>query len=87
MVIKLFKISAYIDYPCRLCPHVVVVVGFVCVSDPWGYAVEPHMPDRSKVRRQTKRNAGVYAALGRWRIASGTRLLIRRACACEPETA
>ena len=36
--------------PCRLCPHVVVVVELVCVSDPWSYAAEPLMPDRSKVR-------------------------------------
>ena len=42
--------------PCRLCLHVVVVVGLVCFYDPWGYAVEPLMPDRSKLRRQTKRN-------------------------------
>ena len=41
--------------PCRLCPHVVVVVGLVCVNDPWGYAVEPLMPDRAKV------NTGFYA--------------------------
>ena len=32
--------------PCRLCPYVVIVVGLVCVNDPWGYAgyaVEPLM--------------------------------------------
>ena len=46
----------------RLCPHVVVVVRLVCVNDPWGYVVEPLMPDRSKVRCQTKRDTGVYAA-------------------------
>ena len=46
--------------PCRLCPHVVIVVGLVCVNNPWGYAVEPLMPDRSKVRVQTKL---VYAGL------------------------
>ena len=33
--------------PCRLCPHVTVVVGLVCF-DPWGYAVELLMPDRCK---------------------------------------
>ena len=70
--------------PCQLCPHVVVVVGLVCVNDPWGYAVEPLMPDRSKMRRQIKRDTGVYAARGRWSFASGTRLVIRRACAIEP---
>ena len=52
--------------PCRQCPHVVVVAGFVCVNDPCGYAVEPLMPDRSKVRRQTKRDTEVYpCAIGR----------------------
>ena len=40
---------------CQLCSHAVVVVGFVCFDDPWGYAVGPLMPDRSKVRFQTKR--------------------------------
>ena len=44
--------------PCRLCPHVAVVVGLVCFDDPWGYAVEPLMPDRSKVRFQFKRDTG-----------------------------
>ena len=29
--------------------------------DLWGYAVELLMPDRSKVRDQTKRHTGVYA--------------------------
>ena len=52
-----------------------------------GYAVEPLMPDRSKVRFQTKRDTGVCAVRGRSRFASGTCLLIRRACASEPETA
>ena len=37
-----------IDY--RLCPHVVVVVGLLCFDDPWGYVVEPLMPDRPMVR-------------------------------------
>ena len=73
--------------PCRMCPHDVVVVGLVYVNGPWGYAVEPLMPDSSKVRRQTKRDTGVYAARGRLRFASGTRLFTRRACASEPETA
>ena len=27
------------------------------------------MPDRSKVKRQTKRDTGVYAARGRWKDA------------------
>ena len=68
----------YVCFPCRLCPHVVVVVGLVCANDPWGYAVEPLMPVRSKVRRQTKWDTGVYAARGRWRSASRTRLFNRR---------
>ena len=38
--------------------------------------VEPFMPDRPKVRFQTKRNTGVYAARGRLRFPSGTRLLL-----------
>ena len=45
------------------------------------------MPDRPKVRFQTKRDTGVYAVRGRSRFASGTRLLIRRDCASEPATA
>ena len=46
-------------------------VRLVRVSDPWGYAVESLMPDRSKVRRQTKQDTGVYAAGGWWTFASG----------------
>ena len=65
-------------------PNVVVVVGLVCFDDLWGYAVEPLMPDRPKVRFQTKRDTGVYAVRGWSRYASGTRLLIRSACASEP---
>ena len=45
--------------PCQLCAHVVVVVGLVCFNDPWGYTVEPLMPDRSRVSFQTKRDTGV----------------------------
>ena len=45
------------------------------------------MPDRPKVRFQTKRATRVYAVRGRWRFAFGTRLLIRRDCASEPATA
>ena len=30
-------------YPCRLCPHVVVVVVVICFNNPWGYSVEPLM--------------------------------------------
>ena len=41
-----------------------------------GYAVEPHMPD-----------TGLSAVRGRSRFASGTRLLIRRACVSKPGTA
>ena len=73
--------------PYRLCPHVAVVLGLVCVNDPWGYAVETLMPDRSKMRRQTKRDTGVYAASGPWRFTSRTPLFIRRACASEPANA
>ena len=58
--------TAFIN-PCRLCSHVVVVIGLVCVNDPWGYAVELLMSDRSKVRRQTKWDTGVYDARGLWR--------------------
>ena len=39
---------------CVPTPHVVVVVGLVHVSHPWGYAVELLMPVRSKVKFQTK---------------------------------
>ena len=31
----------WLQQPCQLCPHVVVVVGFVYFNAPWGYAVEP----------------------------------------------
>ena len=61
-----------------LSTHVVVVVGLVCFDDPWGYAVEPLMLDRSKLKFQTKRDTGVYAVRGQSRFASGTRLLIGR---------
>ena len=44
--------------PCRLCPRVVVVVGLLCFDDPYGYAVEPIVPYRSKVIFQTKRPRG-----------------------------
>ena len=74
-------------YACRLCRHIVVVVGLVCVNDPIRYAVELLMPDRSKVRHQTKRDKGVFAAHRRSRFASETRMLIECACASEPETA
>ena len=47
--------------------------------------VEPLMPDRPKVRFQTKRDMGVYAVHARSRFAFGTRLLIRRAS--DPATA
>ena len=58
-------------------PHVVVVVGLECINDLWGYAVEPLMLDRSKVRFQTKRDTGFYD-VRESRFASGTRRLIRR---------
>ena len=69
--------------PYRLCPHVVVVVGLERVSDLWGYAGRA-MP---KVRDQTKSDMRVYAMRGGSRFTSGTRLLIKRDCASEPETA
>ena len=37
-----------------LCFHVVVVVELERFNDIWGYAVEPLMPDQSKVTFQTK---------------------------------
>ena len=79
--------SSVMLYPRRLCLLVVVVVGLVCFDDLWGYVDEPLMPDRSKVRFQTKRDTGVYAVRGWSRLASGTRLFIRRDCASEPVTA
>ena len=63
---------------------VVIVVGLMCFDDPWGYAVEPLMPDRFQVRFQTKRDTGVYTVRGRSMFAFGTRLLIRYACASAP---
>ena len=66
---------------CRRCPHVVVTVGLEHFSDLWGYEVEPLMPDKPKVRDQTKRNTEVYAVRsGTSRYTSETRLLIRRDC-------
>ena len=47
----------------------------MCVNDPWDYAVEPFMADRSKVRFHIKRFTGVYIVRGRSRLASGIRLL------------
>ena len=67
--------------------HVVIVVGLVCFVDPWGYAVEAHVPERSKVRFQTKWDTGVYTMRGRSGFAFGTCLLIRRGCASIPVTA
>ena len=60
-------------FPYRLCPHVVVMVALVCVNDPWGYAVKPLMPDRSKLKRRTRtvevrfRDASVYQVSSRGR--------------------
>ena len=48
--------------------------------------VEPHMPDRPKMRDQTKKDTGVYAVCGRLRFTSGTRLLIRLDRASAPVT-
>ena len=42
------KLKATIDTPCRLCPHVIIVVGLDRFDDVWGYAVVPLMPGRSK---------------------------------------
>ena len=64
---------------CRLYPVVVVVVGLVCVNDPWGNAVEPLMPDRSKMRSQTKRDTGVYAARGRRNSGRGPPTSLKKA--------
>ena len=67
-------------------PHVDVVVGLEPNSDLWGYAVEPLMADRPKVRFQTIKDTGIYAV--RWsRFASGTHLFIRRDCASVPVAA
>ena len=82
----LFLTHAWVKISLLTVPHVVFVVGRVCFDDPWGYAVEPLVPDRSKMRLQTKRDTGVYAVCGRPSFASGTRLLISRACTSEPET-
>ena len=75
--------------PCRLSLQVVVMVGLERFNNPWVYAAEPLMPDRPKVRDQTKRDKGAYTytVRERSRITSGTRLLIKCDCASEPETA
>ena len=54
------------------------MVGLERFNDLYDYTVEPLMPDRPKVKFQTKRDTGVYAVRG-WSI-------IRRDCASEPET-
>ena len=57
--------------PCRLCPHIVVVVG---LEHLWGYAVEPLIPNRTKVKFQAKRDMGftLWAMVeARFREASG----------------
>ena len=60
---SLVKYTKYSVGPYQLCPHVVVVVGLVCFDDPWGYAVEPLMPDRSYVRFWTERETeGLHRA-------------------------
>ena len=42
--------------------------------------VEPIMPDRLKVRDQTRRDTGVYSVRGRSWFIFGTRLLVRLDC-------
>ena len=74
-------------YPCRLFPHVVVVVG-LSVSVTFGaMQVELLMPDRPKMRDLIKEDMAVYAVRRRWRFSSRTRLLITRDWASEPVTA
>ena len=65
----------------------VFVVGLEYYSDLWGYAVEPLMPDRPKMRDQTKKHMGVYAVRATWYFSFGLRLLTTRDCASEPGTA
>ena len=67
--------------------HVIIVVGLERFSDFRGSAVEPLMPDRPKVKFQTKRDTAVYAVRRRSRFATKTRLLTRRDCASDPATA
>ena len=64
--------------PCQLCPHVVIEVGLVCFNDLWSYAVEPIMPDGSKVRLQTKRDTRGRTVWVRFRDAS-----VHQTCLCE----
>ena len=70
-------------------PHIVVVVGLECFSDLWGYAGRAIHAwlDRIKVRFQNKKDTWVHAVRGGSRFTSGTRLVIRRDCACESATA
>ena len=68
-------------------PLIAVMVGLECFNDLWGYAVDPLMPVRSKVRFQTKRDTGVYTVREWSKFASRMRLLIRRDCASETQTA
>ena len=76
MSILLGNLCHHVFSPCRLCPHVVVVVGLVCFEDPWSYAVEPLIPDRPKVRFQNKRDTEVNAVCGQMGFATGTCLLM-----------
>ena len=62
--------------------------GRACVfDDPWGYAVEPLMPDVQGSRPSGKPPWFTPAEYWRSRLASGTRLFIRCACASKPVTA
>ena len=56
----------YNNFPCRLCLHVVVVVGLERLSDFRAMKVEP--PDKPKVRFQTTRDA---TGLRRARVVEG----------------
>ena len=68
--------------PCRLCRHVVVVVGLVCFDDLCGYAVDPLIRQERDEPRLPPHHGHTAQV-----VASGKRLLIRRAFASEPKMA
>ena len=77
ILISVFSVGAALLLFLPIVPHVVVVVGLVCINDPWSYAVEPLMPDRSKVRNQTSGTRGFTPCAG------GRGSLLGRVCSSD----
>ena len=54
----MFRILIFKSFPADCVTMLCLVVGLERFNDLWDYAVEPLIPDRSKVRFQTKRDKG-----------------------------